>query len=108
RARGLADVVATLRRRWPALVVLAPAPPPGEPDTGVPPEVTHPPAGTVLEIGGLQITVEANAGGRLETRIVPLDPPAGPAPGPAAGSTRLRSRADARPDRPRCRPAATR
>ncbi|MFP3902051.1 MAG: ComEC/Rec2 family competence protein, partial [Acidimicrobiia bacterium] len=79
RARGIAGVVATLRRRWPGLVVLAPAPPPGEPDAGAPPGAMHPPAGSVVEIGGLRVTVEANTGGRLETRIVPLDSGGDPA-----------------------------
>jgi competence protein ComEC len=60
-ARSGTDLVATLRRRWPDVRVLAPAPADGE----VPPGAVTPPAGRVM-VGDVAITVASAAPGRLE------------------------------------------
>ncbi len=76
-ARAGADVVETLRRRWPALVVLAPrleATAPGDRRAGVEGGVS-PPTGTVIDIGTLRLTVESNTAGRLDVHIAPRAPP---------------------------------
>jgi competence protein ComEC len=76
-SRAAADVVAMLRRRWPASAVLVPDPQGLSPHDR--PAVIEggvaPPAGTVLDLGGLRLTVAGNTAGRLEVGIAPRGPP---------------------------------
>jgi hypothetical protein len=63
----------TLRGRWPGVDVLAPA-------GGERPAVdgaVSPPAGAVVDVGGLRLAVRGNSGGRLDVRV---EPRAGAAP----------------------------
>jgi competence protein ComEC len=104
-ARSAGDVVSTLRTRWPDVVVLAPRPgstPPGLAPPVVPAALS-PPGGTVLDVGGLRLTVTANTGGRLDVEVAPVpaagsgtSPPAPgdrptvpPSPAPARSGVRL-------------------
>ncbi len=69
-AQGAADMAATLRRRWPGVVVLGPA---GAASAarrveGLGP-VAVPTAGSVIELGGLRLTVTGSAPERLDVRI---------------------------------------
>jgi competence protein ComEC len=69
-AQGAAEVAATLRRRWPGVVVLGPG---GSNSAvrridGVAP-VTVPTTGTVIDLGGLRLTVSASNQERLDVRI---------------------------------------
>ena len=69
-AQGAADVATTLRRRWPSVVVLGPE----DSDSTGPREdglgsIAVPPAGTVVELGGLRLTVTASSRERLEVLI---------------------------------------
>ena len=69
-AQGAAEVAATLRRRWPGVVVLGPG---GSSSAarridGVAP-VTVPTTGTVIDLGGLRLTVSASNQERLDVRI---------------------------------------
>ncbi len=69
-ARAGAEVVATLQWRWSDLVVLAPEGAPGaSPVAAAGREVASPPTGTVLDVGGLRLTVVANAAERLDVDI---------------------------------------
>ncbi|HET6835827.1 MAG TPA: ComEC/Rec2 family competence protein [Acidimicrobiales bacterium] len=69
-AQGAAELAATLRRRWPGVVVLGPE------DSssmarrvdGVAP-VTVPSTGAVIDLGGLRLTVSASTRERLDVRI---------------------------------------
>jgi hypothetical protein len=69
-AEGAAAVAATLRRRWPAVVVLGPedsssaAHRPAVVDS-----VSVPTTGTVIDLGGLRLTVSASTPERLDVRI---------------------------------------
>jgi competence protein ComEC len=69
-AEGAAEVAATLRRRWPAVVVLGPedsssaAHRPAVVDF-----VSVPTTGTVIDLGGLRLTVSASTPERLDVRI---------------------------------------
>lgn len=69
-AEGAAEVAATLRRRWPAVVVLGPedsssvAHRPAVVDS-----VSVPTTGTVIDLGGLRLTVSASTPERLDVRI---------------------------------------
>jgi competence protein ComEC len=79
-ARSVGEVVSTMRKRWPDVVVFAPRPgstPPVGAGVPVVPAALSPPAGTVLDVGGLRLTVAANTGGRLDVEVAPV---------PAAGS----------------------
>lgn len=76
-AQAAAEVVETLRHRWPGMVVLAPRPdgaPPADRRAAVEGGVS-PPAGTVVDIGGLRLTVDGNGDGRLDVRVEPRAPP---------------------------------
>ena len=69
-ARGAAEVAATVRRRWPGVAVLGPE---GSARAargvdGVGP-VAVPAFGTVIEVGGLRLTVNESGTERLEVRI---------------------------------------
>jgi hypothetical protein len=69
-AQGAAEVVATVRRRWPGVAVLGPegwARAAGRID-GVGP-VAVPASGTVIEVGGLRLTVDDSVTERLDVRI---------------------------------------
>jgi competence protein ComEC len=69
-AQGAAEVVATVRRRWPGVAVLGPegwARAAGRID-GVGP-VAVPASGTVIELGGLRLTVDDSVTERLDVRI---------------------------------------
>ena len=72
------ETAATLRRRWPAAVVLAPAPDRSARLHGDGLDAVSPPPGAVVGAGGLRLTVVSSTPDRLE---VDLD--AGPPPGPA-------------------------
>jgi competence protein ComEC len=72
RAPTTAAVVATLRRRWPRLVVVAP---PGAPIPGA----TSPPDGTILKAGALRLTIVTPDEGRLDVHVVPSASPDAPA-----------------------------
>jgi beta-lactamase superfamily II metal-dependent hydrolase len=69
-AQGAAELAATLRRRWPGVVVLGPE------DSrsvarrvdGIAP-VTVPSTGAVIDLGGLRLTVSASTPERLDVRI---------------------------------------
>jgi hypothetical protein len=69
-AQGAAELAATLRRRWPGVVVLGPE------DSrsvarrvdGIAP-VTVPSTGAVIDLGGLRLTVSASTRERLDVRI---------------------------------------
>jgi competence protein ComEC len=74
-ARAAFDVVATVRRRWRDVAVLAPGHAAPAVATAVGPRGGSPPAGSVLDVGALRITVEANADGRLDVRVDSLVPP---------------------------------
>ena len=70
KARGAAEVAATVRRRWPGVAVLGPE---GSARAargvdGVGP-VAVPAFGTVIEVGGLRLTVNESGTERLEVRI---------------------------------------
>ena len=85
-ARSAGEVVSTLRERWPDVVVLAPRPGSTTPvgvDVPVVSAALSPPGGTVLDVGGLRLTVAANTGGRLDVEVAPV---------PAAGSGTSRPR----------------
>ena len=72
---GAADVADTLRRRWPAVVVLSPeslAPAPRREDGS---QVAVPAAGTVIDLGGLRLTVSGSTHERLDVRIALRDGP---------------------------------
>ncbi|MGH9228429.1 MAG: ComEC/Rec2 family competence protein [Acidimicrobiales bacterium] len=69
-ALGAAEVAATLRRRWPGAVVLGPA------GSGAAARrvdgvgsVTVPTTGTVIDLGGLRLTVTGSSPERLDVRI---------------------------------------
>lgn len=69
-AQGAAEVAATLRRRWPGAVVLGPA------GSGAAARrvdgvgsVTVPTTGTVIDLGGLRLTVTGSSPERLDVRI---------------------------------------
>jgi competence protein ComEC len=69
-ARGAAEVAATVRRRWPGVAVLGPG---GSARAargvdGASP-VAVPPPGTVIEVGGLRLTVGDSGTERLDVRI---------------------------------------
>jgi competence protein ComEC len=84
RSRAAADVVVTLRRRWPAAAVLVPRAD-GSAARDRPVTIdggTSPPSGADLVVGGLRLTVVANAGGRLEIGIEPRGPPSPTPAGP--------------------------
>jgi hypothetical protein len=91
RAPAAATVVATLRRRWPGLTVVAPS---GAPVPGA----VSPPAGSSLTAGSLHLTVLGGGDGRLDVRVESVGrapparaPPAGPAPSlPSSRSTSRR------------------
>jgi competence protein ComEC len=71
-ARAASDLVAVLRRAWPVGTVLAPgaaSPPAGRPADG--PVAVSPPSGTVIDVGGLRVTVVSNAGDRIEVDVEP-------------------------------------
>jgi hypothetical protein len=92
QARAVSEVIDTLRRRWPNLAVLAPGPvAPGSRGAGGVPGAVSPPSGTVLDVGGLRISVRTNAAGRLEAEIAPATSPWFRAPGgpqsPPGGDT---------------------
>jgi competence protein ComEC len=68
-ARGAAEVAATLRRRWPGAVVLGPeGSASATSGTGGADSVT-PAGGTVIDVGGLRLTVMTGSAERLEVRI---------------------------------------
>jgi hypothetical protein len=70
-ARAAAEVVATLRRRWPDVPVLAPRPDDatvGDSRASVQGAVS-PPAGASAHVGGLRLTVAASTPGRLDVDI---------------------------------------
>jgi competence protein ComEC len=72
---GAADVADTLRRRWPAVVVLSPeglVPASRREDGG---QVAVPATGTVIDLGGLRLTVSGSTRERLDVRIALLDGP---------------------------------
>ena len=77
---AVADVVATLRRRWPDATVLVPR------RQGAAPDVRHaavpggvaPRPGTAVDIGGLHLTITSNAAGRLDVLVSPRAPPGRP------------------------------
>jgi competence protein ComEC len=67
-ARGAAGIAATLRRRWPGVVVLAPersAASSGPEGLGP----LAPAGGTVIDVGGLRLTVISGSPERLDVRI---------------------------------------
>lgn len=65
-ARAAAEAAAVLRSRWPAAVILAPAVPVGDvPDL----DVAIPPSGTVLDVGGLRLTVHSVTAERLDLTV---------------------------------------
>jgi len=67
-ARAAAAVAAVLRSRWPAAAILAPTVPARDvPDL----DVAIPPSGTVLDVGGLRLTVHSVTADRLDVTIVP-------------------------------------
>ncbi len=85
-ARAAHDVLAVLRRGRPVRTVLTPAPPGGGTAAGTAPASApgpaagpSPPAGTVLDVGGLRLTVLSNTGGHLDVEVTPR-----PATAPAA------------------------
>jgi len=71
-ARAASDLVAVLRRAWPVRTVLAPGPassPAGRPaDAAV---AVSPRSGTVIDVGGLRVTVVSNSGDRIEVDVEP-------------------------------------
>jgi hypothetical protein len=70
-ARAAAEVVATLRRRWPDVPVLAPRPDDaavGDTRASVEGAVS-PPVGASGDVGGLRLTVAASTPGRLDVDI---------------------------------------
>jgi competence protein ComEC len=72
---GAADVADTLRRRWPAVVVLSPeglVPAPRREDAD---RVAVPATGTVIDLGGLRLTVSGSTQERLDVRIALLGGP---------------------------------
>jgi competence protein ComEC len=81
-ARAASDLVTVLRRAWPVGTVLAPAgqPAPAALDAGVAGGLS-PPSGTVIDVGGLRLTVVSNAGGRIEVEVGPRPPRGDPPPG---------------------------
>jgi competence protein ComEC len=107
RAPAAAAVVATLRRRWPRLVVVAP---PGAPVPGA----VAPPTGTVLTAGALRLTVLRAGDGRLDVRVgsqaqakaQARAPPAGPMPPGHPRHRRAARRGGVRPRAGRPPPAA--
>jgi competence protein ComEC len=79
-SQAVADVVATLRRRWPALMVLVPAPDASGPAQGGASIVSIPGAhaprrGTTFDVGDLRVTVAGNTAGRLDVLVAPRPPP---------------------------------
>ena len=83
QARAVGELADLLGRVWPGLVVLAPADGERAAPTG-PAGAVRPPAGTVLDVGGLRLTVDRNAGGRLEVTVGRRGPgPPEALPGPA-------------------------
>jgi competence protein ComEC len=74
-ARMSRDTVATLRRRWPRVGVLAP-----EDDRGSPAVegAASPPTGAAVDIGGLRVVVTRNTGGRLDVQVEPRARSPGP------------------------------
>ncbi|HET6772887.1 MAG TPA: ComEC/Rec2 family competence protein [Acidimicrobiales bacterium] len=71
-ARSASDLVAVLRHAWPVGTVLAPAA--TSPPAGGRAEAhgsLRPPSGTVIDVGGLRLTVVANAGGRIDVDVEP-------------------------------------
>jgi competence protein ComEC len=84
-ARAGAEVSATLQRRWSDLVVFAPEGAPGAPAVrAAGREVASPPTGTVLDVGGLRLTVVANTAERLDVDIEVPTPADELSPGRAA------------------------
>jgi competence protein ComEC len=73
-ARGAADVADTLRRRWPGAVVLGPDDARPTAAEGARPAAA-PRTGTVVDLGGLRLTVTANSPDRLGVRIEVRDRP---------------------------------
>src|SRR5690606_22697554 len=71
RAVAVGDVVDALRRRWPSALVLAPGAGPGDRPVPALADAVVPPAGTVLDVGGLRITVRSQRDGRLDAEIAP-------------------------------------
>jgi predicted membrane metal-binding protein len=103
RAPAAAAVVATLRRRWPGLVVVAP---PGAPVPGA----VSPPTGTLLTAGALRLTIVSAGEGRLDVRIASRSqaraPPADSAPRWHLRHRRAARRGGGRPRAGRPPPAA--
>jgi competence protein ComEC len=81
-ARAASELVTVLRRAWPVGTVLAPAglPAPADRRAGVAGGLS-PPSGTVIDVGGLRLTVVSNAGGRFEVDVGPRPPRGDPPPG---------------------------
>jgi competence protein ComEC len=85
-AQAAAEVAATLRRRWPGVVVLGPGRP-GSSERQVDGlgSVAVPSTGTVIDLGGLRLTVRKGGAERLDVRIAlreqPADRPRAPPPG---------------------------
>jgi competence protein ComEC len=76
-ARAASEVATTLRRRWPGAAVLVPRPTDAGPD-GRPFPVdgaVSPPAGSVLDVGGLRLTVTGATVERLDVELAPVPPP---------------------------------
>jgi competence protein ComEC len=73
-AQGAAEVAATLRRLWPGVVVLGPH---GSGSAarriGVVGSVAVPATGTVIDLGGLRLTVSGSTPERLDVRIALAD-----------------------------------
>jgi competence protein ComEC len=69
-AQGAVEVAVTLRRRWPGIVVLGPDRSVSEPRTidGAD-SVAGPTTGTVIDLGGLRLTVTGNSPDRLDVSI---------------------------------------
>jgi competence protein ComEC len=69
-AQGAAEVAATLRRRWPGIVVLGPDRSGATPrPIGGADSVAAPTTGTVIDLGGLRLTVTGNSPDRLDVNI---------------------------------------
>ena len=91
-SQAVADVVATVRRRWPAVLVLVPGPDASGPGQAVAsiasiPGSHAPRRGTTFDVGGLRVTVAGNTADRLDVLVAPRPPPSGDsgAGGPPGG-----------------------